>query len=350
MINIHSNFIGGNIRVVDITDNTVTLENELRDTEGNWFYWAFCVENAKGKTITFKMQPIRLGYWGPAVSYDLENWHWLDSCDGDTFTYHFNENETKVYFAHHMLYHPNRFSMLCDKLKLDIKELCKSRKNRSVPCLRIGEGEKSIILTARHHACESTGNYVLEGVITELTKNPIENTRILVVPFVDYDGVIDGDQGKSRIPHDHNRDYIENPIYPEVCAIREQMKNYGCNYGFDFHSPWHKGKVNDKIFVVRNLNEKIADFDEFSSILENEITENSMKYFKKDDYPPCTDWNQPCSCFGYTSNIRPECKIAFTLESAYFGTEDNKVSTEKLVELGKCFAKAMKKYISNSTK
>lgn len=350
MINIHSNFIGGNIRVVDITENTVTLENELRDTEGDWFYWAFCVEEAQGKTITFKMQPVRLGYWGPAVSYDLENWHWLDSCDGDTFTYHFKENETKVYFAHHMLYHPNRFNTLCDNLHLEVKELCKSRKNRSVPSLRIGEGEKSIILTARHHACESTGNYVLEGVITELTKNPIENTRILVVPFVDYDGVIDGDQGKSRIPHDHNRDYIENPIYPEVCAIREQIKNYGCNYGFDFHSPWHKGKVNDKIFVVRNLNEKIADFDEFSSILENEITENSMKYFKKDDYPPCTDWNQPCACFGYTSNIRPECKIAFTLESAYFGTEDNKVSTEKLVELGKCFAKAMKKYIFNSTK
>ena len=348
MINIHSNFIGGNIRVVDITDNTVTLENELRDTEGDWFYWAFCVEEAQGKTITFKMQPIRLGYWGPAVSYDLENWHWLDSCDGDTFTYNFKENETKVYFAHHMLYHPNRFYTLCDNLHLEVNELCKSRKNRSVPCLRIGEGKESIILTARHHACESTGNYVLEGVIKDITENPIENTRILVVPFVDYDGVTDGDQGKSRIPHDHNRDYINEPIYPEVKSICKQINTYGCNYGFDFHSPWHKGSVNDKIFIVRNLNEKIEQFDTFSSILESQITKTSMKYFKKDDYPPCTNWNQPSASFGYTLNTRPECKLAFTLESAYFGTPENKVSTEKLIELGKNFAKAIKKYIETT--
>jgi hypothetical protein len=44
-------------------------------------------------------------------------------------------------------------------------------------------------------------------------------------------------------------------------------------------------------------------------------------------------------------NCRPECKLAFTLESAYFGTEDNKVSAERLIELGRCFARAVRKYI-----
>ncbi len=345
MISIHKNFIGGNVSVKEISGDTVFLENELRDTEGDWFYWAFCVEGAEGRTLTFKMQHNRLGYWGPAISHDLEEWSWLDSLEGDSFTYSFDKNESKVYFAHHKLYHPKRFYSLCDNLNLNISELCKSRKGRSVPCLRIGNGKKSIIFTARHHACESTGSYVLEGVITELANNPIEDARILIVPFVDYDGVVDGDQGKSRIPHDHNRDYIDAPIYPEVRSIRNYMSEYSCHYGFDFHSPWHKGGVNDKIFIVRNINEKNGEFDMFSSFFESEISEKSMKYFKKDDYPACTNWNQPSSSFGYTTNLLPDCKIAFSLESAYFGCRDNKVFSKKLVELGKCFARAVKRYV-----
>ena len=150
------------------------------------------------------------------------------------------------------------------------------------------------------------------------------------------------------MPHDHNRDYIDAPIYPEVRAICDHMREYGCNYGFDLHSPWHKGGVNDKIFVVRNLIEKEADFDRFSSIFESEICEKSMKYSKENDCPPCTNWNQPSTSFGYTTNNRPDCTLAFTLESTYFGTPDNKASGEKLVELGKCFAKAVKKYVEST--
>ena len=75
-----------------------------------------------------------------------------------------------------------------------------------------------------------------------------------------------------------------------------------------------------------------------------------MKYFRKDDYPPCTKWNQPSTSFGYMVNNRQECNLAFTLESTYFGEESNKVYAEKLVELGKCFAKAVKKYVKLTSK
>ena len=68
MIRITKDFIGGNIAVVDSMDHDVFLENELRDSDGDWFYWAFCIENAQGKELTFHLQKSRLGYWGPAVS------------------------------------------------------------------------------------------------------------------------------------------------------------------------------------------------------------------------------------------------------------------------------------------
>jgi len=70
-----------------------------------------------------------------------------------------------------------------------------------------------------------------------------------------------------------------------------------------------------------------------------------MKYLRANDHPPMTGWNQPCENFGFTMMHRSECDITFTLETTYFGTEDNKISEEKMIELGRCYAKAIKKYI-----
>ena len=347
---IHENFVGGNIRVLRVEGDVVSLDNDLRDTQGDWFYWAFCVEGAEGRTLTFKMPPNRVGAWGPAVSYDLKAWHWLDSCDGDSFTYRFGAEENKVYFAHHILYHPDRFFAFARSRGLDVRELCKSRKGRSVPCVSFGEGDISVILTARHHACESAGSYVLEGVIAELCDAPITNTRAFCVPFVDYDGVVDGDQGKGRAPHDHNRDYTDTPIYPETASIYAYAEKNGCNYGFDFHSPWHRGGDNDNIFIVRNSAQKLDDFNCFSAMLESQITQRSMFYQAKNDYPPMTGWNRPAPTFGFTMNSRPECKLAFSLENTYFGTAANKVSADRLVELGRCFARAVKTYIEGNVR
>jgi hypothetical protein len=345
-MNIHEKFIGGNIKITKICGSDIYLENQIRDSSEDWFYWAFCIEGAEGKKLNFHMQSNRLGYWGPAVSYDLINWHWLDNVKEDSFRYEFNERENKVYFAHHMLYHPDRFNKIAEILSLDIFELCKSRKGRSVPACIIGKGSKSVILTARHHACESTGSFVLEGVLKELVLNPIDDVKIFCVPFVDYDGVVDGDQGKARKPHDHNRDYMpDKSIYPETSAIKEYVNKFGCNYGFDFHSPWHKGGENDNVFIVRNNVEKLNKTEKFANILEKHISKTSMKYSSKNDHAPMTGWNQPSPNFGFTMNQRLECEIAHSFETAYFGTENNKISDEKMVELGKCYARALKEYI-----
>ena len=61
---ISKNFIGGNIKVIRRTGNEIYLENELRDTGQDWFYWAFCAEGAAGQTVTFRFQDNRLGYFG----------------------------------------------------------------------------------------------------------------------------------------------------------------------------------------------------------------------------------------------------------------------------------------------
>ena len=47
---IHSNFPGVNIHFVEENGTDIFLKNEIRDSGQDWFYWAFCVENAGGST------------------------------------------------------------------------------------------------------------------------------------------------------------------------------------------------------------------------------------------------------------------------------------------------------------
>jgi hypothetical protein len=344
---IHSDFTGGNIRLLKIENDVIYLENELRDTTQDWFYWAFCVEGAKGKTLSFRFKENRVGYFGPAISYDLKNWRWLGSSDGEGWTYTFKKGENKVYFAHDMLYLPERFSEFTNKNGLSVSTLCKSRKGRLVPALKFGDGKKSIILTARHHACEGTGSYVLEGVLTYLLKNTIPDTTVFCVPFVDFDGVLDGDQGKSRFPHDHNRDYRndEEPIYPETAAIISYAQENGCHFGFDFHSPWHKGGVNDKVFIVQNLQEKLSELNAFAFILEKNLLTDAHPYSPENDFPPNTDWNTAGPQFAIYMAKRPENRLSFTLETTYFGEKEYPVTEKGLLLLGESFGAALKEYV-----
>lgn len=348
---ITKNFSGGNIEVLKIEDNTVYLKNELRDTAEDWFYWAFCVSGANGKTVKFVLDnQNRVGYYGAAVSHDLKNWEWSGTrIDGASFTYTFKENEDKVYFAHDMLYTPQMLFDFAEENGIEVKTLCKSRKGRDIPCFEFGSGKRHIVLTSRHHACEATGSYVLEGLLRELRKKPIENTTVFCVPMIDYDGVCDGDQGKSRKPHDHNRDYDPDTpsIYETTAAVRRYIDENKVTMGFDFHSPWHLGGVNDKAFIVRKLPEKNAEYIKFGRLLTESIDSKSLKYDTKDDFLPNVEWNRTDGpTFANYILRKPDADVAFTLETCYFGEKDNIFSQEKAKELGRCFALALRRYIN----
>lgn len=346
---IHGDFLGGNIVVKEQTGQAVYLENDLRGTEGDWFYWAFCVEGAAGQTLHFQLQPNRVGYYGPAVSHDLSTWHWLmDKTGENAFSYTFGEEENRVYFAHHVLYHPARFFAFADRLKIPHHTLCRSRKGRRVPCLTFGSGETSLLLTARHHACESTGSYVLEGVLEELWLRPIEGIRVFCVPFVDYDGVIEGDQGKNRAPHDHFRDYAPNAaaLYPATQAVRDYVATHKVRFGFDFHSPAHCGGEHDTCFMVQASEAKLPELNRFAACFASCITPEAFRYDPANDLKPNFSWNVSAGDdFADMIMARPEAEFGIPLETAYFGKPDTVFTAEKGVETGRCFARAIKKYM-----
>lgn len=351
---IHTDFHGGNAIVEKIAENTVYIERDLRTTIDDWFYWAFCVEDAAGHTMVFRFPSNnRVGRFGPAVSHDGIHWKWAgEKIGGDTFTYTFDENENCVYFAHDMLYQPERFTEFCAAHTLTETEFCRSERGRSVPCVTYGRGEEYILLTARHHACESTGSYVLEAVLETLIKNLPEKYAILAVPFVDYDGVLDGDQGKNRAPYDHNRDYPldgRDSIYASIRAIRTFADRHRVRYVFDFHSPWHMWEQNDVPFISRSTASMEERNDRFSEYLEAQTSGHTLIYERKNDVGPNEMWNDEKSpnCKNYFAR-RPDSALVVTLETPYFSLPGHVISADAMHTLGHDFAHALLCYMKNA--
>jgi len=225
-IRVDCDFPGGNIVVDGIEGDVVRLRPDLRDTAGWWFYWCFRVRGAAGRTLRFEFtdgQPV--GVRGPAVSTDGgKTWRWHGAGNGNTrsFSWRFAPEQNEVRFAFTIPYLQANWQTFLAAHKgnprLRPEVLCRSRGNRPVQCLYVsdpdGHPRHRILLTARHHACESMASFAVEGLLqtvlagdTEDARWLLENVELLVVPFVDKDGVEKGDQGKNRRPRDHNRDY-----------------------------------------------------------------------------------------------------------------------------------------------
>ena len=342
-------FPGGNITVDSICENHVFLSINNRDSKP-WFYWAFKVCGAAGRTLTFEFGKDLVGYFGPAVSYDLKNWHWseleryrADEKERFSFTYTFSEEEDSVYFAHNMLYNTDVFE------NVDFMEkstLCIDSDGSSVPLAAMGEGENVILLTARHHACEAPANYVLEGVLREFHDKLPENYRVLAVPFVDMAGVVAGDQGKGRIPHDHNRDYVDGSIYPTVRAMKELLARENVKYVFDFHDPCHIGGGNDYTRLVNAYESMRDDMNLLSKLYEGEVkVEITKQCFDFQDGR--NTWrDKPLEgTFSAYCGAMENVDFVATIEMPYFGEQGNVMTQASYLATGRAFGRAIRKFI-----
>lgn len=90
---IDADFPGGNIVVVDINGDSIQLQQDLRDTEGQWFYWSFRIKGAANRKLNFEFtNGTVIGSRGPAVSTDGGlSWKWIGDLgfSGTQFQYSF---------------------------------------------------------------------------------------------------------------------------------------------------------------------------------------------------------------------------------------------------------------------
>jgi hypothetical protein len=105
----------------------------------------------------------------------------------------------------------------------------------------------AVYLTARHHAGETPGSWVLDGLLRHVAATPSMEQAIAwwAAPFVDLDDVSIGSYGKDPWPHDCNRNYAAagGPRRPETAAIEcdvRRLKQASSRLMFvDLHAPAH---------------------------------------------------------------------------------------------------------------
>lgn len=364
---IGSNYECGNIIVDKIESDVVYLRQDLRDTKGWWFYWNFEAKVTTPKTVTFKFtdgNPI--GSMGPAVSTDRGlNWSWLgaESVSDSSFKYTFKGDGKNVRFCFTIPYPARYVYQGPSSANVETQELCKSRKGRAVPMWRFGklDGEclHRIMITARHHACESIASFVLEGIIEAVYADTPEgkwfreNVEVAAVPFVDFDGALDGDQGKNRKPHDHNRDYGGESIYPAVKAIREFVPQWSDGKliaTFDLHCPWIRGSHEETIYIVGSSDPAVwKEQSKFADILQETQT-GTLVYRVSDNLPSGKGWNTGAnygskkSCSKWMRE-QEGVKLATGIETPYALAVDKIVTAEAAREFGHDLARSMYHYL-----
>ena len=261
-VTIDTKLPGGNAIIEKLEGNKVILKQDLRDCSAPWFHWAVRVLGAGGRRLDFEFTDMRaLSNRGAAYSLDKgRTWKWTHDREPENahkFSFDFPKGADEVWFRQQIPYTVGNWNEflarhLSQKDFVRTGVLAKTRFGNSAITAEIGKlslPRYRVMLTSRHHAQETTGTWVMEGILEaalgddDLGKWFRENVSIRAVPFVDTDGVLNGDQGKARYPHDHNRDYSSKgeELYPEVKAIEALTKVEKPNMLMDIHSPWIGG-------------------------------------------------------------------------------------------------------------
>ncbi len=360
---------GGNIVVEKIKGDNVYLHTDLRDTKGFWFYWHFRVRNAQGRKLVFHFRNRNsIGVRGPAVSVDAgASWSWLFpkavNRPSSSFSFAIPDDSSDVRFCVAFPYVGDNLRAFLDRHRdsphLKIETLCQTRKGRDVELLLLGNLDRSpsyrVALTCRSHACETMASFALEGIIGEVLSDSDdgrwlrEHVAFFIVPMVDKDGVEDGDQGKNRKPHDHNRDYGGSSIYPEVQVIRDRLPTWAdgeLTFALDMHCPWIRGGINETVFFVGSHKEEIEkESARFRAILRE--NQKSGLVGPKDHFPFGQGWNKdmaPTNMRRWAATL-PGVKFASTIEIPYANANNRPVTDVTARALGQDLARALRKYL-----
>ncbi len=354
------------VKSYDEVSRTFFLEKEFRDTEGNWFYWKFraiFADSDVNQTFTFRFENgPAIGECGPAFSLDQgKSWQWLGMESvlrdpADMFSFTCKPGMKEVWFCMGIPYLQNDLKVFLDKNPdVERKVLCRTKQNREVELLIIPGGSKKLLLTSRHHACEMMATYVLEGIMDYAVKSEKFRSRYTVyaVPFVDKDGVENGDQGKYRRPHDHNRDYWDTPIYPETAAVMALIRKLKPDVMFDLHCPWlhDVGNPNGTSKLIHYLESENPEMSRtqhrFGELLEQ--TACPLVFFDNDKLPFGSEWNNKevitpekgITFDTWGQETVPEADLVLTMEIPYAKVYETPILAADARNLGHAFADAL---------
>jgi hypothetical protein len=134
-------------------------------------------------------------------------------------------------------------------------ELAKTREGRPVRGIHVNVSTdpkpRSVWVQARQHAWESGASWVARGFAEWLTGDDADarwlraHAEVFIVPVMDVDNVATGNGGKEANPHDHNRDWSDKPVYPEVAAAQRRLLELAAADRLDVFLELHNPSAGD---------------------------------------------------------------------------------------------------------
>jgi hypothetical protein len=268
-LSVRADFPSGsaNVESIDQKTRTIRFAPTTHKDRGWVCWWYFKLDGAtKGETITLDLGGGNAFALPDQAMVSVDNKTWKHTkpgkrADGRIVYQHPVEAET-VWFAWGPPFTLDDASQLLEECKKKSKhatifELAKSKDGRGVSALRIEEPgvEKNrlgIWIQARQHAWESGGSWVGKGLIEWLLSDDAaardlrQKATIIFVPIMDVDNVERGAGGKNQVPHDHNRDWIETPVHPEVVAAQKLIAQMHAAGRFDLFIDLHNPGPSDR--------------------------------------------------------------------------------------------------------
>jgi tetratricopeptide (TPR) repeat protein len=363
-VKLSSDFSGGNVQLTRSEAGQVYFTPDLRG-DRPWFYWYFEAKADKPGRVQFHVgaehNTPRLAVNGPAVSEDGgKSWRWLGleattidpktmkSAEDISFYYDFKPNQLTVRFAVTIPYTQEHLEIFLKRHEknplLQRSVLTKSKGGRDVVLLRIGHSEgnrKAVLLAARSHASETMASFALEGMMEEALSDSAISRELLsryvfyIVPFIDTDGVAKGDQGKNRLPHDHNRDYGPNNIYPEITAIQKLAVDKNVAVALDIHCPLLAGDIHEAFYwagpKTPQTDRNLKEYNFWIAQEIPQITSAPLILTKKP--------GQQTNKFSHYFGLQPGIELGMTLEVPY--SQRNGLDQSMMIAYGKALVRAL---------
>jgi hypothetical protein len=286
-LTIESDFEGASVKVVQIDDSTQTVRfMPGGDPRRGWpCWWQFRVAGLNTeKPLTLEIAasdlPMPQANGSPSNTPLAGDWAMPDcasySPDGKTWkrtepgqkkdgrmTYVIKTDVPSLLVAWGPPYTPSRAAAFVHEAATGAAsaqelELCKSREGRSVPMLRVCEGDRveahrfGVWVEARQHAWEAGSSWVCQGFAEWLLGSDSDaawlrqNAEIFIVPIMDVDNTATGNGGKEALPHDHNRDWSGNPHWNEVVAAQSNIRQLTSEGRMDVFLDLHNPAPGDK--------------------------------------------------------------------------------------------------------
>lgn len=339
MLKISTQFDGGNIEIVDISDPANIQLKLPKDNAADfrqWFYFrvqGVAYQNLGINFINVKESAYPEGWedYAAMCSYDRLNWFRVPTnYENGILSINHTPLANSVYYAYFEPYsyeqHLNLLGNSQSSGLCQIDDLGNTVQGRDINLLTIGNQAASdlkIWIIARQHPGETMSEWFIEGLLGRLLDDQDPTSRALldcatfyIVPNMNPDGSFLGNLRTNATGANLNREWLEPSLdrSPEVYYVREKMQETGVDLFLDIHG-------DESIpYVFLSGNEGIPSFNTRLAQLQQQFVHAFLaaspdfqnKYGYEKDAPGQADLSIATAYVGETFNC-----LAYTLEMPF---------------------------------